>query len=127
MATEELFDWWEKLSLATKFTYREDLEDYLKEYIKIYISKEDLFEIYFNIQKEMDYRKCVGHFPVDFNLDLHMDNHNFDNFKDCVDEILLELAMNFNKWFFTIHIHRNKEVLVKKEILQKIFSKESEN
>src|SRR3989337_2407533 len=122
MDATQLQKWWDNLPAEKKFLYKEDLEDYLKQSIESFIQREDIYVTYYNIQKKTEYRKCVGGFPINFNTDLHADSYNYENFKDCLDEILFELSMNFQYWFFEVQKYGNENKPISESILQKIYS-----
>lgn len=125
MAEKDLYSWWNNLPLSRKFVYRNELEDYLKNVIKGYIEKADYSTVYYRIGKNKEFRDAIGGFPVVFRIDLYMDGHNYENFKDCLDEILLELAQNYEYWFFEIHADLKSVIPIESDILKEIFSAEN--
>lgn len=122
----ELNKWWQNLPSETKFKYVGKLEDHLKECATIYIQEKDPLDTYYKIQKDSIVLKdALWGIPVDFSLDSHQSESNYENFIEEQISILVNLALLSQEYFFEVQSLNSGKIPISIEILQEIFTEEN--
>lgn len=66
-----------------------------------YIENRNIYELYYSIQNDKIAKQTIKNLcsiPVNFNVDLHTDSENYDNFIEFANEILVSLSIKHKEW-----------------------------
>ncbi len=94
--------WWDDLNSEQKFQFAKGLKSQLANASDKYCENANIWELYYELQQKYRYWLDKLGYSVDWNKDLHIDSENYDNFMDCKDDIVSELAQVNIDWFLEI-------------------------
>jgi len=102
LSNEAVSSWWIQINIDQKFEFASYLHEQLYEASKKYCEKADIWDLYYNLTHK--YEKSLRElcYPIDWNLDLHQSSDNYENFQDCKDEIIRDLAKISVDWFYEL-------------------------
>ena len=94
--------WWTTLSTDQKFQFACAINNHLQLAADKYCERIDPSDLYCKLTHKYRYFLDDLAYPVDWNMDLHMDSENYENFTDCMDDIVSGFAQSNIDWFCEI-------------------------
>ncbi len=104
MDISEITKYINNLSVEEILRNREMFDDYIDEACNWYALDLNLFDFYWKLTtdtKIVDFLQEAGAFPIEWSLDLHQSD-NYDNFKDCLSEVLRTLCAEFDEYYLEV-------------------------
>jgi len=104
MNSQELVTSWKNLPLENKLSFRDELEEYLQYACTLYSEELDLLDYYFELTNDSAKLQFVKEkYPfIDWHLDLHASEYNYENFKDTLGEIVFDFCLDHDQTYIDV-------------------------